>query len=72
MRLYYLEARTDSTNASMRERLKELIQNEQALEVYAQKASIISYKNRNVTLRVDLEISMIKELRPRWNKKGLY
>jgi len=52
MRLYYLEARTDSTNASMRERLKELIQNEQALEVYAQKASIISYKNRNVTLRV--------------------
>jgi hypothetical protein len=72
MRLYYLEARTDSTNANMRERIKKLLSKNQILEIYAQKAPWISIGNRDIQIRVDLEISMIKELRPEWNKKGLY
>ncbi len=72
MRLYYLEARTDSTNANMRERLKELLKINQTLEIYAQKAPLATIGNRILQIRVDLEISMIQELRPEWNKKGLY
>jgi hypothetical protein len=72
MRLYYLEARTDSTNANMRERLKKLLKDNQILEIYAQKAPWTTVGNRKLQIRVDLEISMIKELRPEWNKKGLY
>ena len=72
MRLYYLEAREDSTNAGMRERLKKLLRDGQTVEIYAQRAPSITYRNRTLKLRVDLEISMIKEVRPEWNKKGLY
>lgn len=72
LRLYYLEARIDSTNSNMRERLKELIAAGKVLEIYAQKAPWITLGQRQLQVRVDLEISMIKELRPEWNKKGLY
>jgi hypothetical protein len=72
MRLYYLEARTDSTNANMRERIKNLLSQNQILEIYAQKAPWVKIGNREIQIRVDLEISMIQELRPEWNKKGLY
>jgi len=72
MRLYYLEARKDSTNSAMRERLKELLPKGHKFEIYAQQAPVIYHNEREIKLRVDLEISLIKEIRPEWNKKGLY
>lgn len=71
MRLYYLEARTDSTNSSMRERLKTFLPQGHSFDIYAQKAPVIDYRGRQIKLRVDLEIEFIKELRPEWNKKGV-
>ena len=72
IRLYYLEARADSTNSAMRERLKKLLPQGHSFEIYAQKAPIVYYNGKDMKLRVDLEIALIKELRPLWNKKGLY
>jgi len=72
MRLYYLEARKDSTNSAMREKLKDLLHKGHTFHIYAQQAPIINHNGKEIRLRVDLEIALIKELRPKWNKKGLY
>ena len=71
IRLYYLQSRVDSTNSNMRNRLKKLLSSGQVVQIYAQKAPAIMYNSRNITLRVDLEISFINELNPSWNKKGI-
>lgn len=72
IRLYYLEARIDSTNTSMRKRLQKLLPLGHSFDIYAQKAPVIKHNGKDIKLRVDLEISLIKELKPEWNKKGLY
>lgn len=71
MRLYCAESHKGSTNTQMRERLKKLIEDNQTVDIYAQQAPWVNIGNRCLQIRVDLEISMIQELRPEWNKKGL-
>lgn len=71
IRLYYIN-REDSTNSGMLKRLQKLIPMGTVVQIYAQKAPLISYNNQLIKLRVDLEIFLIKDIKPEWNKKGLY
>lgn len=71
IRLYCAKSHKGSTNTQMRERLKKLIEENQTVDIYAQQAPWVNVCNRRLQIRVDLEISMIQEIKPEWNKKGL-